>query len=210
MTLPAPCLATLVEGVVVVEQGPLEGAVVSAYGSLKDIRQGTPLYRSSAGEKPGFYRLDLPPGAYHLVATGRQAGVEYFSFHGANPVTIANEKLWLPFVATPKTPVAMKKSDTPQLAGVVTYKGKPVADALVSLYSAVGEQYKGLGLVTKSTDGEGNSHNTVEATMSCRSKRWFPTDDAVGKVSFCLYAGSPVTIATGWRYGSPTAIPRTM
>jgi len=201
MILPCACLATMVEGVVVVEQGTLEGAEVSAYGSLKDIWQRTPLYRSSPGEKPGFYHLDLPPGAYHLVATGSRAGVEYFSFHGANPVTIANEKLWLPFVATPKTPATMKKSDPPQLAGVVTYKGKPVADALVSLYSATGEQYKGLGLVTKSTDGEGKfAINTVEGDYVLVARKRMVSDGTMqlrkGDL-FCFYAGSPVIIATG-------------
>ena len=199
--LPAPCFATLVEGVVVVEQGPLEGAVVSAYGSLKDIRQGTPLYRSSAGEKSGFYRLDLPPGAYHLVATGSRAGVDYFSFHGANPVTIANEKLWLPFVATPRMPAAMKKSDTPRLTGVVTYKGKPVADALVSLYSAAGDQYKGLGLVTQTTDADGKfAIDTVEGDYTVVARKRMASDGVMqlrkGDL-FCYYAGNPVAVADG-------------
>jgi len=198
---PQSCFATLVEGVVVVEEGPLEGAVVSAYGSLKDSRGGEPLFRSTPGEKPGFYRLELPPGAYHLVATGNRAGVEYFSFHGANPVTIAAEKLWLPFLATPRTPPAVRRSDASRLAGVVTYKGKPVADALVSLYSASGEQYKGLGIVTQTTDVQGKfAVNTVEGDYTVVARKRLASDGVMqlrkGDL-FCYYAGNPVAVVEG-------------
>lgn len=201
LIFPAPSLATLVEGVVVVEEGPLEGAVVSAYGSLRDIRKGEPLYRSTPGDKPGFYRLELPPGAYHLVATGTRAGVDYFSFHGANPVTIAAEKLWLPFVATPRTPPAVKKSDASRLTGVVTYKGMPVADALVSLYSGSGEQYKGLGIVTQTTDAQGRfAVSAVEGDYTVVARKRVASDGVMqlrkGDL-FCYYAGNPVAVAEG-------------
>lgn len=198
---PSPSLATLVEGVVVVEQGPLDGAVVSAYGSLEDIRGDKPLYRSLPGDKPGFYRLDIPPGAYHLVATGNHAGVEYFSFHGANPVTIANEKLWLPFVATPKTTAALQKSEVPRLAGIVTYKGKPVADALVSLYPASGRQYKGLGIVTQTTGADGRfAIDAVEGDYTVVARKRMASDGVMqlrkGDL-FCYYADNPVAVADG-------------
>lgn len=201
MLLPVPSRATPVEGVVVAEQGPLEGAMVSAYGSLKDIGGGTPLYRSSPGEKPGFYRLDLPPGAYHLVATGSRDGSEYFSFHGANPVTVAGEKLWLPFVATPATQAATRKSDVSRLTGVVTYKGKPVADAQMSLYSAEGEQCKGLGVVTKTTDAAGKfAIDTVEGDYLVVARKRLASDRVMqlrrGDL-FCYFAGNPVTVAPG-------------
>lgn len=201
LILPAPCLATLVEGVVVVEEGPLEDAVVSAYGSLGDIRKGEPLYRSTPGDKPGFFRLDLPPGAYYLVATGRRAGTDYFSFHGANPVAIGSEKLWLPFIAVAKMPPVSKAAADSGLSGVVTYKGKPVTDALVSIYSAGDEQFKGLGLVTQTTQADGRfSVGAVEGDYTVVARKRMASDGVMqlrkGDL-FCYYPGNPVTVAAG-------------
>lgn len=201
MALPARCFATLVEGVVVVEQGPLAGAVVSAYGSMKDIRKGTPLYRSSEGERPGSYRLDLPPGSYHLVARGKRGSTEYFSFHGANPVKIGGEKLWLPFIAVPDLPPATTAAADFGLSGVVTCQGKPVADALVSVYPAGGEQFRGVGLATQGTGPDGTfSIRVLEGDYTVVARKRMGANGGMQMRKgdlFCYYPGNPVSVADG-------------
>lgn len=198
---PPPSRAALVEGVVVVEQGPLAGVVVSAYGSLNDVRQGTPLYRSSAGERPGSYLLDLPPGDYHLIARGKRGTTEYFSFHGANPVKIGGEKLWLPFIAVPDLSSAMKATADFGLSGVVTYQGKPVADALVSVYPAGGEQFRGVGLATKGTGPDGTfSIRALEGDYTVVARKRMVANGGMQMRKgdlFCYYPGNPVSIAAG-------------
>jgi len=53
--------ATTLEGIVVTEQGLLDGAVVKAYPSLQDaITVRIPL-SSAPGAISGFFNLDLPP-----------------------------------------------------------------------------------------------------------------------------------------------------
>ncbi len=197
---PLPSTAAVVEGVVLSPGGPIEHATVYAYRTLQDSVHGAPLYRSVEGEKPGFFRLELPPGSYFLTASGTSGGAEFFAFHGANPVTIDEEKLWLPFTATRKMKESFKDADSPQLTGVVTYKGKPVAGAQVSLYAQSAGHLKGIGLRTVTTGDEGtfgfapeSGDYFVVARKRVNSRGMTPLKK--GDL-FCYYAGNPVSVET--------------
>lgn len=152
----APAHAAMVEGVVFSEEGPLKGASVAVYSRLGEIGSATPLAVSLPGERPGQFRLELSPGRYYFVAKGKENGKELFSFHGANPVAVGDERLWLPFAAVDKKPPIRSEPSQDTVTGTVTYHGKPVQDAQVSIYPAADEQFKGLGLLSCTTPGNGS------------------------------------------------------
>ncbi len=190
--------ATTVEGIVVTERGPLDGAIVKAYLSLRDsLTDNNPLI-STSGEKPGFFRLDVPAGTYFLTASGRENNISYYSFHGANPVKVENKSIWLPFAATPLTSPIQKVAETTRIVGTLSYKGKPVSDAKVSLYSLNENNFRGLGLETKSTDGNGEFAFTPPpgSYLMVARKRV----DSVGKMPltkgdlFCFYGANPLVL----------------
>lgn len=147
--------ATTIEGVVVTEQGPLDGAVVKAYPSLLDALSDNHPLMSTPGKKSGFFLLDLPSGTYYLTASGSEKGRTFFSFHGANPVKVEEKSVWLPFAASPLTTPIKKNAESSRIVGTVMYKGKPVDGAQVSLYPFAEKNIRGLGFQTKSADSKG-------------------------------------------------------
>ncbi len=196
-----PSSAAEVEGVVLCDSGPVDNPQVRAYGTLRDSAGGTPLYRSVAGEKPGYFRLELPPGKYFLTAAGTLNGAEYFSFHGANPITVTDERLWIPFTATPRTEASVKDAEATRLTGTVTFKGKPVADAQVSLYAASEEQFKGMGLLTRTSGEDGTFGFDPEAgdyVLVARKRESAKGEMPLRKGDlFCYYPGNPLSVAAG-------------
>lgn len=198
---PLPSLAAEVEGVVLCDNGPVDDPQVLAYGTLQESAGGTPLYRSVADEKPGYFRLELPPGKYYLTAAGTFHGAQYFSFHGANPVIVNDEKLWIPFTVTPRTKASIKAADSTKLGGTVTFKGKPVADAQVSLYAASEGQFKGMGLMTRTTGENGAFSFAPEAgdyVVVARKRVAAKGEMPLKKGDlFCYYAGNPLSVAVG-------------
>lgn len=200
LTAPA-AHAAAIEGVLLTERGVLADGEVRAYASLVDTFAGTPVARSTAGAKPGFYRLDLPPGRYFLIGAGRRAGRPYFAYHGANPVTIGGEDLWLPISLTPVLQPAVQAGPGRVLTGVVTFRGKPVANAQVSLYAPTGGVVRGMGLATRTTAADGSFAFTPTAGdyLAVARLRRGPTADMQlhpGDL-FCYFAGNPVSVGEG-------------
>lgn len=153
LTLPLSSRGGTLEGVVVSSEGVLESAWVEAYRNIRDIGHSPPVARSIPGERKGFYRLDLPAGPFWLIARGERGKTPYFSFHGANPITIREDPLWLPFAAVPVAP-PVTTSD-PTISGLVTWHDRPLAGASVSIYPAESGEFKGLGIATRTTDERG-------------------------------------------------------
>ena len=153
--------AAVIEGVVVTERGPLDGASVKAYLSLPDAISDKNAIHSISTKKPGGFRLEISAGRYYLTASGHEEERKFFSFHGANPVNVEEKQIWLPFVATPVVENLVNKSANPKISGFVTYKGKTVSDAQVSLYPVSEKNIRGLGLQTKSSDKNGGFNLAV-------------------------------------------------
>lgn len=190
--------ATILEGVVVTEQGPLSGAVVSAYSSLQDaLSENNPL-RSTVGEKPGFFRLDLPAGKYYLTAAGNRNNTTLSSFHGANPVTVEDKSIWLPFAATPFSKPIRTSATISKIVGSVIYKDKPVSGAQVSIYSPSEKNIRGLGIETKSTDARGKFKFLPPpgSYVLVARKRMAADGTMPLKKSdlFCFYGANPLTV----------------
>ncbi len=193
--------AASIEGVVVTEHGSLDGAVVKAYPSLQDALADNRPILSATGVESGFFRLDLPEGRYYLTASGSEKGVKYFSFHGANPVIVDDKPVWLPFAASPLTLPIVKKGETSSIHGQVLFKGKPVAEAQVSLYSLSEKNVRGLGLQTKSTDINGKFRLVAPPAsyMLIARKRMAESGKmplAKGDL-FCFYGANPLTLEEG-------------
>lgn len=195
--LPLCATAALVEGVLLTKGGPLAGGSVRAYKSLRDTWGGTPLATSSPGTKPGSYRLELPPGTFYLVASGRENGVECSSFLGGNPVAVDTKSLWVSFMLTPVTLPVVKGAAGTRLAGMVTFRGKPVATAEVSLYRPANGAFKGMGLMGGATADDGSfsfgvppGDYLVVARKRLSNKGGMPLRK--GDL-FCYAAANPVT-----------------
>lgn len=193
--------AAVVEGVVFTEEGPLKDSSVKAFSRLGDIGSSLPLAASSSGERPGYFRLELPPGRYYFVGEGDVNGKRYFSFHGANPVTVGDERLWLPFAAVESSSPKRSSSSNNSISGTITYHGQPVKDAQVSLYPSSDEQFKGLGLLTSTTQANGAFRLSaapgtyiVVARKRINSFGLMPLKK--GDL-FCYYPQNPLQIASG-------------
>lgn len=190
--------ATILEGVVVSDNVPLEGAVVKAYASLQDaLADNRPLI-ATIGQKAGFFRIDLPSGIYFLTASGGDKNRSFFAYHGANPITIGDKPLWLPFVASPFIEPVQNNASTPGIAGKVIYKGKSVSDAQVSLYPAAEKNIRGLGLQTKSTDINGSfSLAAPPGSYILVARKRLNGKDRMPLKSgdlFCFYGANPVNV----------------
>ncbi|MSM39656.1 MAG: hypothetical protein GJT30_08575 [Geobacter sp.] len=194
-----PVHAAEIEGVVLNEAGPVPGGQVKAYARLADIASGTPLAVSTTGDKPGFYRLELPAGKYYLVAEGTVADTAYFAFHGANPVVAGDEKLWLPFAVVPHRAPVSRAAPATALSGTVTYHGQPVSVAQVSLYGAAGGRFKGLGLLSNVTAADGAFRFSVAPGSYLVVARKRAAADGSMQLRkgdlFCFYPGNPLHVA---------------
>ena len=147
--------ATLIEGIVVAEDGPIADSAVSVYENLSAFENDTPLAVSKAGKKPGMFIIELPPGKYYFVAKGRRDSRNFFSFHGSNPLSISSSDIWLPFAAVPASMTSVSPSTETKIKGTVTYKGSPVSEAVVTLYDIKGTTLKGMGILSRETDAAG-------------------------------------------------------
>lgn len=142
-----------VKGRVFSETGPFAGATVFAYGSFADFQGGKTPAATATTDAEGVYRMELAPAAYYFVARGERAGNKYFAFHGANPIKVSSDKLWLSLLANQVKP--MEYIDGPTgVEGRITFKGKPVDGAYVALYNP-SKKNKGLGVKTESAGADG-------------------------------------------------------
>jgi len=191
--------ATVIEGVVVTEQGPLPGAVVKAYHSLQDALSGGDPICSNPGEKPGFFRLNLPVGTYYITAAGERDQKVFFAFHGANPIKVEDKPIWLPFAATPFSTPVPKAAETSQIIGSVHNKGKPVVGAQVSIYPITESSIRGLGIETKSTDANGRFMlSPVPGSYFLIARKRMGANGTMPLTKgdlFCFYGANPVTVA---------------
>lgn len=186
-----------IEGRVFADTGPLNGALVYVYKSYTDLTKSTPFVISEPTDERGLYKFQLPEGEYYFIARGKKDNRKYFSYHGNNPIKIENEKIWLTFMANEVEEPDYSHGNT-SLKGVVTYKGKPVVGAYVTLYAPDTKKFKGLGIKTESVKSGGafdinipGGKYIVIAKKKQDGKRMRPLEK--GDL-FCYYPYNPVKV----------------
>lgn len=154
LTLAAESRAGLIEGIVISSQGPVQGAVVSAFADLPSLLSRRNGRASTGGERPGQFRLDLPTGTYFFIAEGKAGDNELFSYHGGNPITVDMNYQWLPFFVVESRPPACEPGPA-GIGGRITYKDKAVSMGTVSVYPTDDPLLRGMGLFTNTLDVDG-------------------------------------------------------
>lgn len=157
----AACAAVLpakdppaLSGRVTFRGAPVPGAVVALHGRY-DRSGAKPVLSTPAAEDGGF-RTVVPPGSYYVVAEGALDGSPVFAFSGQNPVRLESGSRWLGMKAVPaETPESLpgKPGDGAAVSGEVVFRGAPVENAYVYVYSSPDSLFKGMGMAMSPPTG---------------------------------------------------------
>lgn len=197
LVCPAIAAALQLEGVVLSEKGPVTDAVVTAYPDYTSLRNQENGFPSTPGEKPGQYRISLPEGKYYLVATGTEQTTRLFGYHGLNPLHVQEQYRWIPIIALPKDNA--RYTPGPQgVGGRVLYKGLPVANSSISIYTLEDEPFRGMGLLTNTVPEDGTFWFDLDPGTYVVIARKRHTGGAIGPIKkgdlFCYPSDNPIRV----------------
>lgn len=203
LLLPLAAPAAVIEGRVVQGDEPLAGVRVEAHAGL-DFSLA-PLAQAPPTAADGSYRLELPAGRYALVARDPERGL--FAFCGRNPVSVGtDETVWAGLQTVTAGAPRQRPGDdamTATIEGRVLADGKPLADAVVTLYLDAAEGLKGQGYRTSlptGADGFFAFDGLPESGYFLVARRR-AAGGRVGPVLegdyLALYAGNPLSALAG-------------
>lgn len=137
------------------ERKPVAGIKVAAYPLASRHLRGEPPFASADTAEDGLFRIELPPGSYYFIAQGEQL----YCFYGRNPVSVPTgglAEMNLSLVEkSPVLPTVESRIKT-GLLGQLSYNGQPLEAAVVTVYTDLNSQLKGMGLgMTAPTDAQG-------------------------------------------------------
>lgn len=135
-----------IEGRIFTESGPLERAQTVIFKSFEELANNEPFIISTFSDAQGAYTLQLESGEYYFTARGHKEGKKFSAYHGANPIIIGTENLWVTLLAHEEKPPEYSDGKT-SAQGVVTYKGKPVSGAHIAFYTLEAKKFKGFGFL---------------------------------------------------------------
>jgi hypothetical protein len=194
---PPGVFALQIEGVVLSEKGPVADAEVTAYPDYTSLRTRQNGIHSSPGEKPGQYRLTVPPGKYYLVARGSDQGVPLSGYHGLNPLQMEEEYHWIPLIALPRYP-ARCQPGLPGVEGRLLYKGRPAANSSISVYALKDEPFRGMGLLTNTVPEDGTFRFDLDPGTYVLIARKRIAGGAIGPIRkgdlFCYFSDNPLQV----------------
>lgn len=197
VNFPLAAYSVSIEGIVLTDQGPVLQAKVMAYADYESLTQNRPAFTSSTTEKPGQFIIDLPEGSYYFTAQGTMNGKDVFTYHGLNPITVNNNKNWIPFFAVPDHSPSCEDGFQ-GIGGQVIYKDTLLADGSVSAYSLSDEPFRGMGVLTNSIDSDGNFWFDLEPGSYVIVARQRRGEDAIGPLKkgdlFCYAQANPIEV----------------
>jgi hypothetical protein len=144
----------VLSGRVTFRGAPVPGARVALFERYDG--SGTPPLRSVVTAQDGGFRAEAPPGSYFAVAEGTFEKGPVFSFSGQNPVRVDSGARWLGMKAVPAEVPATspgKREDGAVVSGEVVYRGAPVENAYVYVYSSPDSLFKGMGMAMSAPTG---------------------------------------------------------
>ncbi len=146
------CAATLT-GKTTIHGEAAAGMKVSLYPiDILDFSHA-PAFSAGPTGADGLFSVDLPKGQYYLMASGEGR----FAYYGRNPISVSGQGLANVNLLMEKTDLPAPKPTgqvTTGVAGVVTMDGQPVPDAVVTVYTDLSSQLKGMGLGMSPSTGE--------------------------------------------------------
>jgi len=189
--------AATIEGIVLTDSGPAEGAKVVAYRTFADLTAKANAVVSVEGGKPGQYRIDLDPGKYYLTASSQRQGQSFFAYHGLNPITIADAYQWIPFFVLPETKLNCEVGYQ-GIGGRVLYKETPLRHGSVTAYRLDDEPFRGMGVLTNSLPAEGTFWFDLTPGRYVVIARQRQEPDAIGPLKkgdlFCYTPTNPIEV----------------
>lgn len=137
------------------QKDPVSGVRVDAYPIDSQHLRGAAPFASGLTTADGLFNLELPLGSYYFIAQGE----ELYCYYGRNPVTVPKGgvvEMNLSLV-TKNPPISTVEPRVKSgLFGQLTYNGEPLEGAVVTVYTDLNRQLKGLGLgMTAPTDAQG-------------------------------------------------------
>lgn len=124
---------------------PVAGTKVVAYPIEVSGFSAPAPYESAPVGNDGVFSIKTPPGEYYFVAVGQQT----YTFYGRNPVLVTDQgavEVKITLADSKPIPPKVKPIVTTGVYGVVTHAGKPLADAVITVYGDLGSSFKGMGL----------------------------------------------------------------
>ena len=163
--------------------------------------RGEAPFSSALTAGDGKFQLQLPPGSYYFIAQGEQL----FSFYGRNPVTVPAAGLTEMNLAlverNPPLPTVKARVRT-GLLGQLTYGGQPLEGAVVTVYTDLTSQFRGMGLgMTAPTDEQGIFEAEIQPGTYYLVARKRNSGAFMGPLRegdfFGFYAANPLLIKEG-------------
>ncbi len=177
------------------------GIRISAWPLATSNFSGDAPYVSTPSAADGSFTLGVKPGEYYFIAEGET----YFGYYGRNPVNVNKSGF-----ADLKLNLSLKNPSTPEgepfiesgVFGRVLLDGKPLSETVVTVYTDLNSQLKGMGLgMSSPSDAQGYFElplgpGTYYLVARKRNSGQFSGPLMAGD-DFGYYAGNPVVIKEG-------------
>lgn len=183
------------------EKKPVAGVKVDAYPISSQNLSGEAQFTSGLTAEDGLFSMELPIGSYYFIAQGE----EFYCYYGRNPVAVPEggvaEMNMSLVTKSPPLPTVEPRVKT-GLFGQLTYNGEPLEGAVVTVYTDLNNQLKGMGLgMTAPTDAEGIFEADIPAGTYYLVARKRNSGAFMGPLRdgdfFGFYAANPLQIKEG-------------